>query len=147
MQVGDAMSNYKSTDLKLKQLIKDCMPVSDYKITFGVMKDKAVKSCKLSLDESNQRIFKTGDNEILGKSYVLSVYVHSGTSEEDVDNGFKYCEAIYNTLNKVINKVTEDKTLGITHIDSIGSIKELNVNRHGIWRYELSFEVYYVELD
>lgn len=139
------MSKYKSSGFKLKQLIKECMPVSDYKITFGGMEEKALKTCKLSLKSDNKIQNKTVDNIIVNKSYVLNVRVHSGTSEEDADNGFLYCENIYKTLNKVINKINEDKTIGIIHIDSIGSIDELNVNRHGIWRYELNFIVYYLD--
>ena len=87
------MSNYKSTDFKLKQLIKDCMPVSDYKVSFGVIKDKAVKSCKLSLDKSSQKIIKTGDNKILGKSYDLIVYVQSGISEQDIINFINFLKS------------------------------------------------------
>ena len=140
------MSKYKSNGFKLKALIKECMPVSDYIVSFGSMEEKAVKTCKLSLKSDNKIKNKTGDNEIVNKSFILLVNVNSGISEEDADNGFMYCESIFNTLNKVINKVNEDKSLAIIHIDSLGNINELNVNKHGIWCFNIKFIVYYTEL-
>ena len=140
------MGKYKSNGFKLKELIKECMPVSDYIVSFGGMEEKAIKTCKLSLKSDDKMKDKTGDNELVNKAFILSVNVNSGISEEDADNGFAYCEDIYNTLNQVINKVNEDKSIGITHIDSLGNIDELNVNKHGIWRYRINFIVYYTEL-
>ena len=140
------MSKYNSNGFKLKELIKDCMPVSDYKISFGTMEEKAVKSCKINLKGNTNTQYKTGDNEIINKSSQLLINVNSGASEEDADNGFMYCENVYNALNKVINKVNDEKSLAIIHIDSIGNINELNVNKYGIYCFSINFIVYYTEL-
>ena len=140
------MSEYKSTGFKLKQLIKDCMPESDYIVSFGTMEEKDTKTCKINLKGNTDTQHKTCDNEMVNLSTQLLVNVNSGVSEEDADEGFHYCEQIYKILNKVINKIHKDKTVAITHIDSIGGINELNVNKHGIWCFSINFIVYYSEL-
>lgn len=141
------MSLYKSTGFKLRELIKEMIPVSDYKISFGVLKETEEKAIRIRLLGTTSSSEKTGDNEVVNKSDVLTLEVQTGTSENDIDAGVYYCEQIYKTLNKAVNVINNDNTVAIMKIDSYGDINDVGTNKHGIACFSINFYVYYTELE